>query len=65
MFGLRFEANVAVRLGYLEPQCLRAVACLWPIVHHLLCNSDSQRKVPDMYMDVMASRLGMADASDE
>lgn len=65
VFGFRFGANVAVRLGYLEPQRVRAVACLGPIVHHLLCNGDSQRKVPDMYMDVMASRLGMADASDE
>ncbi|HEB5885863.1 TPA: esterase FrsA, partial [Yersinia enterocolitica] len=65
VFGFRFGANVAVRLGYLEPQRVRAVACLGPIVHHLLCNADSQRKMPDMYMDVMASRLGMADAADE
>lgn len=65
VFGFRFGANVAVRLGYLEPQRVRAVACLGPIVHHLLCNSDSLRKVPDMYMDVMASRLGMADSTDE
>lgn len=35
-FGFRFGANVAVRLGYLEPQRLKAVACLGPVVHNLL-----------------------------
>ncbi|AKA39426.1 esterase FrsA [Yersinia ruckeri] len=64
LFGFRFGANVAVRLGYLEPQRLRGIACIGPIVHHLLCDSKSQNRVPDMYMDVLASRLGMADASD-
>lgn len=35
-FGFRFGANIAVRLGYLEPQRLKAVACLGPVVHGLL-----------------------------
>ena len=32
-FGFRFGANVAVRLAYLEPQRLRGVTCLGPVVH--------------------------------
>jgi esterase FrsA len=63
-FGFRFGANVAVRLAYLEPQRLRGVACLGPVVHRLLCDSSTQKYVPDMYMDVLASRMGMANASD-
>ncbi|HCQ9313785.1 TPA: esterase FrsA [Klebsiella pneumoniae] len=64
-FGFRFGANIAVRLGYLEPQRLKAVACLGPVVHGLLVDPLHQGRVPEMYLDVLASRLGMHDASDE
>ncbi|WP_428945248.1 esterase FrsA [Pantoea sp. FN060301] len=63
-FGFRFGANVAVRLAYLESHRLRAVACLGPVVHNLLCEEKIQDRIPEMYMDVLASRLGMASASD-
>ncbi|MGG7445775.1 esterase FrsA [Kosakonia oryzendophytica] len=64
-FGFRFGANVAVRLAYLEAHRLKAVACLGPVVHALLNEPLRQGKVPEMYLDVLASRLGMHDASDE
>lgn len=64
MFGYRFGANVAVRLAYLESSRLRAVACLGPIVHSLLTDAQRQNALPDMYMDVLASRLGMSAADD-
>lgn len=64
-FGFRFGANVAVRLAYLEAPRLKAVACLGPVVHALLSDPDRQGRVPAMYLDVLASRLGMPDASDE
>ena len=63
-FGFRFGANVAVRLAHPEPQRLRGVASPGPVVHRLLCDSSTQLNVPDMYMDVLASRMGMANASD-
>lgn len=63
-FGFRFGANIAVRLAYLESQRLRGVACLGPVVHALLTDPVRQDKAPDMYMDVLASRMGMARASD-
>ncbi|WP_058912002.1 esterase FrsA [Entomohabitans teleogrylli] len=63
-FGFRFGANVAVRLAYLEASRLRAVACLGPVVHSLLNDPLQQGRVPEMYLDVLASRLGMTDASD-
>ncbi|HDG1670557.1 TPA: esterase FrsA, partial [Kluyvera ascorbata] len=64
-FGFRFGANIAVRLAYLEAQRLKAVACLGPVVHGLLNDPLHQGRVPEMYLDVLASRLGMHDASDE
>lgn len=64
-FGFRFGANVAVRLAYLESSRLKAVACLGPVVHGLLCDPLRQGNVPEMYLDVLASRLGMHDASDD
>ena len=64
-FGFRFGANIAVRLGYLESQRLKAVACLGPVVHGLLVDPLHQGRVPEMYLDVLASRLGMHDASDD
>ncbi|WP_075183472.1 esterase FrsA [Pantoea sp. 1.19] len=63
-FGLRFGANIAVRLAWLEASRLKAVACLGPVVHALLSDAALQDRVPDMYMDVLASRLGMANTSD-
>lgn len=65
LFGFRFGANVAVRVGYLAPQRVRAVACLAPVVHNLFIDSQRQQRAPDMYMDVLASRIGMSYASDE
>ncbi|WP_226568371.1 esterase FrsA [Mangrovibacter yixingensis] len=62
-FGFRFGANVAVRLAYLESPRLKAVACLGPVVHSLLSDPQRQRNIPDMYIDVLASRLGMMNAS--
>lgn len=64
-FGFRFGANVAVRLAYLESPRLKAVACLGPVVHALLTDSARQSNAPEMYLDVLASRLGMHDASDD
>lgn len=65
LFGFRFGANVAVRLAYLESPRLKAVACLGPMVHTLLSDLQRQGSIPEMYLDVLASRLGMHDASDE
>jgi len=64
VFGTRFGGNVAVRLAYLEPRRIKAVACLGPIVHQMLTDSACQKRIPDMYMDVLASRIGMHYASD-
>ncbi len=63
-FGFRFGAAIALRLAYLEPGSLRAVACLGPVVHSLLTDAGRQAHIPDMAMDMLASRLGMAAVAD-
>lgn len=62
--GIRFGANVAVRLGYLESRRLRGVACLGPIVHDLFVNKETQLKTPIVYRDMIASRLKMDSTTD-
>ena len=64
IWGHRFGANVAVRLAYLEIPRLRAVACQEPIVHGLLTDPSLQQAVPDMFLDILASRLGKTTRSD-
>ncbi|OON36438.1 fermentation/respiration switch protein [Izhakiella australiensis] len=64
-FGYRFGASIAVRLAYLEAPRLKGVACMGPIVHSLLSDPGQQDAIPDMYADLLASRLGMTYASDE
>ncbi len=61
-FGFRFGANVAVRLAYLEAPRLKAVASWGRWSMRYLSDPQRQSTVPEMYLDVLASRLGMYDA---
>lgn len=58
-FGVRFGANVLTRLAFIEPNRLKGVVSLSPICHSFF-TSEHQKKqrIPDMFMDVIASRLG-------
>ena len=58
LIGLRFGANIALRLAYLEPKRLKGVAFLGPIVHTLLNEQKYQDRIPVMNIDIFASRLG-------
>ncbi|WP_340611209.1 esterase FrsA [Xenorhabdus bharatensis] len=60
IFGFRFGANIAVRLAYLEPHLIKGVAVVSPVVHELLHNEKLQQKIPSMYIDILASRLGIS-----
>ena len=57
--GIRFGANIAVRLAYMCPDKIKAVAVLGPIVHSLLYEEKYQKDIPRMALDVFASRLGI------
>uniref|UniRef100_A0A3B0LZD2 Esterase FrsA n=1 Tax=Arsenophonus endosymbiont of Trialeurodes vaporariorum TaxID=235567 RepID=A0A3B0LZD2_9GAMM len=58
VIGLRFGANIALRLAYLEPKRLKGVAVLGLIVHSLLTEQKYQDQIPVMNIDLFASRLG-------
>lgn len=64
LLGYRFGANVATRLAYLEVPRVRAVATLGAMVHSVFVDAQQQQQLPDMYMDMLASRLGMSSTSD-
>ncbi|MFY3771473.1 hypothetical protein AHYW_000970 [Providencia manganoxydans] len=59
LIGLRFGANIALRLAYMCPDKIKAVAALGPIVHSLLHEDKYQSDIPRMELDVFASRLGI------
>ncbi|MDC9597667.1 esterase FrsA [Xenorhabdus anantnagensis] len=65
VFGFRFGANIAVRLAYLEPKLIKGVSVIGPIVHELLHDEKLQQKIPSMYIDVLASRLGIYHVDEE
>ncbi|MDX7999220.1 esterase FrsA [Xenorhabdus sp. Reich] len=65
VFGFRFGANIAVRLAYLEPKLIKGVSVVGPVVHELLHNEKLQQKIPSMYIDVLASRLGIFHVDEE
>ena len=58
VMGFRFGGNVALRLSFLEPDRLKACVALGAPIHHILSNSAQLKKMPKMYLDVLASRLG-------
>ncbi len=64
-FGFRFGANIAVRLGYLGAAAAEGCGVSGPGRSWSAGGSPHQGRVPEMYLDVLASRLGMHDASDE
>lgn len=62
--GILFGANIAVRLAYLEPNRLRGVVSWDGLVHHMMVDHKAHLNIPDMYKDVLASRLGLCSVSD-
>lgn len=56
--GIRFGANPAVRLAFLEPNKIKACASLGGIVHSLFTDVKRLRSIPPMYLDTLGSRMG-------
>ncbi|UTV27090.1 esterase FrsA [Photobacterium atrarenae] len=58
MLGLRFGGNAAIRLGFLEPTRLKTCISLGGVIHQALANPQALDKMPRMYLDMIASRMG-------
>ncbi|EKT59417.1 esterase FrsA [Providencia sneebia] len=59
IMGLKFGANIALRLAYMCPDRIKGVAVLGPIVHGVLHEEKYQQDIPKMEIDIFASRLGI------
>lgn len=57
--GVRLGANMITRLALIKPEYFKGVVSLGGIFHDLLANPNRwQKKIPDMYLDVMATIVG-------
>ncbi|MEZ8096554.1 esterase FrsA [Photobacterium swingsii] len=58
MLGLRFGGNAAIRLGFLEPTRLKTCISVGGAIHSFLSQPKLLDKMPQMYLDMIASRMG-------
>ncbi|MCG9596609.1 esterase FrsA [Vibrio sp. Isolate25] len=58
LIGFRFGGNAMVRLSFMEPDKLKACVSLGAPIHDVLASPKKLKKMPKMYLDVLASRLG-------
>ncbi|WP_392562548.1 alpha/beta hydrolase [Orbus sturtevantii] len=65
LFGHRFGGNIATRLAYLMPNKIRGVINVAPILHQLFTDYQMQITLPPIYRDIIASRLGLNNISDQ
>ncbi|NRF24735.1 esterase FrsA [Vibrio coralliilyticus] len=58
LIGFRFGGNALVRLSFMEPDKIKACVSLGAPIHDVLSSPEKLKKMPKMYLDVLASRLG-------
>jgi esterase FrsA len=58
LVGFRFGGNTMVRLSFVESRKVRACITLGAPIHDILSSPEKLKKMPKMYLDVLASRLG-------
>ncbi|ABM04657.1 hypothetical protein DUF1100, hydrolase family protein [Psychromonas ingrahamii 37] len=65
LMGMRFGGNVAARLAFLEPNCVKSVVCVGAAVGSIFDNLDNFKKLPPMLLDCIASRMQINNSSVE
>lgn len=58
LIGFRFGGNAMVRLSFMEQEKIKACVSLGAPIHDVLSSAEKLKKMPKMYLDVLASRLG-------
>ncbi|ASG04320.1 MULTISPECIES: esterase FrsA [Vibrio] len=58
LVGFRFGGNSMIRLSFLEQDKIKACVSLGAPIHDILASPEKLKKMPKMYIDVLASRLG-------
>lgn len=57
LFGFRFGGNAMIRLSFIEANKIKACIALGAPIHDMLSSPEKLKKMPKMYLDVLASRL--------
>ena len=57
LMGMRFGGNIATRLAFLEPKCVKSVVCVGAVVGSVFDKLDTFKKLPPMFLDCIASRM--------
>ncbi|WP_372881448.1 esterase FrsA [Psychromonas sp.] len=65
LMGIRFGGNVAARLAFLEPDCVKSVVCIGAAVGSVFDKLDNFKKLPPMLLDCIASRMQLKNSSAE
>lgn len=58
LIGFRFGGNAMVRLSFMEQDKIKACVSLGAPIHDVLSSAEKLKKMPKMYLDVLASRIG-------
>ncbi|MDF2154967.1 esterase FrsA [Vibrio sp. CAU 1672] len=58
LIGFRFGGNAMVRLSFLEQDKIKACVALGAPIHDVFTSPDKLQRMPKMYLDMLASRLG-------
>lgn len=61
--GIRFGGNAAVRLAFLEETKIKSCVSIGGILHSMLEDAKHFDRIPPMYLDAIASRMGKAEAT--
>jgi len=65
LIGMRFGGNIATRLAFLEPNCVKSVVCVGAAVGSIFDKLDNFKKLPPMLLDCIASRMQINNSSVE
>lgn len=58
LIGFRFGGNAMVRLSFMEQNKIKACVSMGAPIHSVLASPEKLKKMPQMHLDVLASRLG-------
>lgn len=63
--GYRFGSHIATRLAYLMPNKIKGLFNFMPLIHQIFVDHARQKRLPDIYKDMLASRLGLPSISNQ
>nr|WP_198928784.1 esterase FrsA [Enterovibrio norvegicus] len=61
--GIRFGANAAVRMAFVEQNLIKSCVSVGGILHAMLTDAKRLKNIPPMHLDTIASRMGKSSAS--